>query len=187
MVEVIKGWLKKLKLNESIISMILGALVLIVVGVLIFNYFSKEGKEVKPEEIILEETETRLEEKRELPTKHKVETGEHLWAIAVNYYNDGYQWPEIAKANELVNPNLISPGQELTIPRVEVAEARSEESRLETEAITGEKYTVKKGDCLWFIALRAYGDPYKWPEIVQTNKLADPDLIHPGNEFILPR
>lgn len=177
--ETVKNWLKKLKLNESTISMILGALVVIVVGVLIFNYFSKGREEIKPEVITPEEITVEGQVEGELPTKHKVKAGEHLWAIALNYYNDGYQWPEIARANNLANPNLISSGQELTIPKVEVAE--------EMEPISGEKYTVKKGDCLWYIALRAYGDPYKWPEIVRANKLANPDLIHPGNELIIPR
>jgi len=45
---LLKNFLKKLKLNESTISMILGALVIVVVGVLIFNYFRGVGKP-KPE------------------------------------------------------------------------------------------------------------------------------------------
>ena len=44
----LKNFLKKIKLNEGTISMILGALVVIVVGVLIFNYFKGVGKEEKP-------------------------------------------------------------------------------------------------------------------------------------------
>lgn len=186
MAELIKNWLKKLKLSESTISTILGALVVIVVGVLIFNYFSRGVKEeVTPEEITIPEAE--VEEKKEFPVKHKVKTGEHLWSIALGYYDDGYQWPEIAKANNLANPNLLFVDQELTIPRVEVTKEKPEEAKTEMEPITGEKYTVQKGDCLWFIALRAYGDPYKWPEIARANELANPDLIYPGNEFVLPR
>lgn len=185
----VKNSLKKLKLNESTISTILGALVVIVVGVLVFNYFSKRAKEVeiKPEEITLEEAEMKAEEERELPTKHKVKSGEHLWVIATDYYNDGYKWPEIAKANNLANPNLISPDQELTIPKIEVTKEEAKEVRPEMEPITGEKYTVEKGDCLWFIALRTYGDPYKWSEIAQANKLGNPDLIHPGNVLVIPK
>ena len=171
----VKNWLKKLKLNESVISMILGALVVVVVGVLVFNYFSKEKEEIKPEEIT---SEVKVKMEEELSTTHKVKSGESLWKIAIDYYNDGYKWTEIAKANNLANPGLISPDQELIIPQAEVAEEK---------AITGEKYTVKKGDCLWFVALRAYGDPYKWSEIAKTNELVNPDLIHPGNELVISR
>ena len=171
----VKNWLKKLKLNESVISMILGALVVVVVGVLVFNYFSKEKEGIKPEGIT---SEVGIEIGEELPATHKVKPGEHLWKIAVDYYNDGYKWTEIAKANNLTSPGLISPDQELIIPQIEITEE---------EAITGEKHTVKKGDCLWSIALKAYGDPYKWPEIAKANELVNPDLIHTGNELILPR
>lgn len=53
--------------------------------------------------------------------------------------------------------------------------------------ITDTKYTVAKGDYLWDIAVRAYGDGYKWVEIARANKLANPDLIFSGNVLQLPR
>lgn len=53
--------------------------------------------------------------------------------------------------------------------------------------IKGASYTVVQGDNLWNIAVRAYGDGYKWVEIAKANKLANPDLIHAGNKFVLPR
>lgn len=53
--------------------------------------------------------------------------------------------------------------------------------------ISGDSYTVVKGDNLWNIAVRAYGDGYKWVEIAKLNNLANPDIIHPGNVFKLPR
>ena len=52
-------------------------------------------------------------------------------------------------------------------------------------------YTVKKGDCLWFIAgyPQIYGNPLLWPKIYEANrnKIKDPDLIYPGQVFIIPR
>ena len=91
------------------------------------------------------------------------------------------------QSNKLSNPDLITAGQELTIPNLKVVKESIKEVKQTTESITGGNYTVKKGDCLWFIALRAYGDPYKWPEIAKANKLSNPDLIFPGDKFILPR
>jgi nucleoid-associated protein YgaU len=53
--------------------------------------------------------------------------------------------------------------------------------------ISGERYIVEKGDHLWGIADRAYGDPYKWVKIAEVNNLENPSLIYVGNELTLPR
>ncbi len=47
---------------------------------------------------------------------YKVVAGDNLWNIAVAMYSNGYKWPEIAKANNLVNPDLIYPDTVLTLP-----------------------------------------------------------------------
>lgn len=49
-------------------------------------------------------------------------------------------------------------------------------------------YVVKKGDCLWNIAKKLYKKPLMWKEIYKLNKdkIKDPDLIYPNQEFILP-
>ncbi|MCS7231147.1 MAG: LysM peptidoglycan-binding domain-containing protein [Elusimicrobiota bacterium] len=50
------------------------------------------------------------------------------------------------------------------------------------------EYTVVKGDCLWNIAKRFYHNPFLWKKIYEVNKhqIKDPDLIYPGQIFILP-
>lgn len=54
------------------------------------------------------------------------------------------------------------------------------------------RYTVVRGDCLWNIAKRFLGDGSRFWEIVELNKsrypsiAKNPDLIHPGWEFIIP-
>ena len=47
---------------------------------------------------------------------HTVVKGDTLWAIAKKYYGDGNRYPEIARANNIANPNIISVGQKLLIP-----------------------------------------------------------------------
>jgi hypothetical protein len=42
--------------------------------------------------------------------------GDTLWAIAARFYGDGSQYPKIASANGIANPDLIMVGQKLTIP-----------------------------------------------------------------------
>ena len=49
-------------------------------------------------------------------TYYTVVKGDTLWAIAKKYYGDGNRYPEIARANNISNPNIISVGQKLLIP-----------------------------------------------------------------------
>lgn len=53
---------------------------------------------------------------------------------------------------------------------------------------TGRTYTVKSGDSLSKIAKELYGDASKWRRIHEANsaKIPNPDLIHPGQELIIP-
>ena len=48
--------------------------------------------------------------------------------------------------------------------------------------------TVKSGDSLSKIAKRELGDANKWHAIFDANRdrIKDPDLIHPGQEFVIP-
>ncbi|MBY0510000.1 MAG: LysM peptidoglycan-binding domain-containing protein, partial [Rhodospirillaceae bacterium] len=48
--------------------------------------------------------------------------------------------------------------------------------------------TVVKGNSLWRIARRNYGDGYMYSLIYEANKdlIMDPDLIYPGQVFNLP-
>lgn len=162
--------------------MVLGALVIVIVGVLVVNYF-KDRAIGKISELAtqnqVESTETKV---------HTVAQGENLWVIAEKYYGSGYNWVDIAEENEIANPSAISAGQELTIPNVEAKQLTVEEVKTENvESITGATYEVVKGDNLWTIAVRAYGDGYKWVEIAKENNLVNPDLIHSGNILVLPR
>lgn len=49
-------------------------------------------------------------------------------------------------------------------------------------------YTVKKGDCLWNIAKKFYGNGASYTKIYDANtkKIADPHWIYPGQVFVIP-
>lgn len=53
-------------------------------------------------------------------------------------------------------------------------------------AITGNTYTVKAGDSLWDIAIRAYGNGDRWVDIAKANNLTNPSVIHSGNVLTIP-
>ncbi|GAA3033522.1 LysM peptidoglycan-binding domain-containing protein [Gordonia defluvii] len=47
---------------------------------------------------------------------YTVVEGDTLWAIAERFLGDGNRYPEIAKFNNIANPDLINVGQVVTIP-----------------------------------------------------------------------
>lgn len=62
---------------------------------------------------------------------------------------------------------------------------------LEVSRERPDTHTVVKGESLWFIAGydHIYGNPLQWPLIYKANRhrIKNPDLIYPGQTFIIPR
>jgi len=111
----LKDILKKIKLQESNISMVLGFVVIVLVGLIVVNYFrNTDNADSVPGTVITDD------KTDELPTSHKVAQGESLWSIAEKYYDSGYNWVDIQSANNLDNPGDITVGQELNIPNTPV-------------------------------------------------------------------
>lgn len=165
--------------NQSRLSMILGALIVLVVGILVFNYFNKNKSDLGPAQ------QTEMKE----DGKYTVKEGDTLFLIAEKYYNDGYKYTEIVKANNLASADLIEMGQVLEIPKVEAMTAVSEQPA-DTEwgpKITGNSYTVVAGDWLSKIAGRSYGDIYAYQKIADANKITNPDTIEIGQVLTIPR
>lgn len=47
-------------------------------------------------------------------------------------------------------------------------------------------YTVVRGDTLWGIAQKFYGNGSRYPEIARANNIANPDIIHVGQKLLIP-
>jgi LysM repeat protein len=56
------------------------------------------------------------EPEAEAARTYTVESGDTLWAISEQFYGDGNKYQIIADASGIANPDLIQPGQVLTIP-----------------------------------------------------------------------
>ena len=53
------------------------------------------------------------------------------------------------------------------------------------ERVTPRSYTVKKGDTLWGIATRFYGDGTRWRELAARNSVGDPKKLQIGKVLTL--
>lgn len=90
---------------------------------------------------------------------YTVQSGDTLSGIAERY---GTTYQKIASDNGISNPDLIYPGQVLTINQA---------------SISGTTYTVQSGDTLSGIA-SMYGTSYQ--HLAEINGISNPDLIYPG-------
>lgn len=231
--ERVIGWFSQFKWGDSYTSLLLGIIVVIVAVVLVVSFARNRNTEqptvTQPQ---AEETNeiTSLENisTEDLPATYTVKEGDDLWTIAEAVYKSGFNWTDIAQANNLENPGDIEAGMKLTLPKVEAevaqatvtpttevteiptesptatsaptaattptksvngdaASTSNQDQPQQAERISTTTYVVKQGDYLWDIAVRAYGDGYKWVEIARANELENPDVIHSGNELKLPR
>jgi len=151
--------------RETIISIILGAIVVIVIGALAFRYFRGnnaaveatptpgienqqvvEVEELPQGEVMTEET-TEGQIPTNLPAKYTVKEGDSTWKIAEAFYGSGFNYVDIETANGLTPEQGLTAGMSLTIPRVPVRTADSaaapqgdiqtEEGTMPTEQTTG--------------------------------------------------
>lgn len=182
MIEQLK---KKFNNPDSIVSLFLGVAVVIVIGVMIFNYArGKQATEVTNQEQMKAGQNATGSANS---TSHTVVAGETLWSIAVNTIGSGYNWVDIQTANKITDPDTITVGQQLTIPKVAKREpGQIASAQVETKRPADGKYTVQKGDSLWNISVTVYGTGFRWTEIAQANNLSNPDIIFTGNVLTLP-
>lgn len=180
-----KDFFERYGLNRSYVSLVLGILVVVIIGIaglaLIRGGDGLKNVSLKD---ILTGQQDKAPQTETSEKIHVVKEGENLWTISESLYKSGYNWVDIAKENNLESPDAISAGQTLKIPEnVEIINPTGEiASRIETGS-----YQVREGDNLWEISVRAYGDGYKWVEVARANNLANPDLLFVGTELILPR
>lgn len=210
------GLLDYFRLTESYASLLLGLVVVIIAAILLVSFVRNRniGNLTNPKQDIsatktVNQNDQQIVSSPKAGSTYVVQSGDDLWKIAEKAYNDGYKWTEIAKANNITDPGMISAGQKLSIPAAQSAVAQAvspaptnamQNPQLTTppaqnnqqqvpidQKISGMSYTVVRGDYLWEIAIRAYGDGYKWVDIARANNLVNPNLIHSGNVLKLPR
>lgn len=196
--------LSEFKIDQSAVSLALGAIVVVVIGVLVFNYFSKLNRPINPIPINTPETSSLKSNNSNIPAKHTVEAGETLGTIAEKYYGTSELWTKLCEANSDIlkkNCDLLEPGVELTIlPKDVAANSASPLPLPSPKAVSAtlsptimpstgiasaasqvDTYTIVRGDTLCGILTRFSGSCTNVENIARCNNIANPNLIHADN------
>lgn len=214
-----KGLVGLFEEKQSQIATVLIGVLLIIAGALTYNYFktanqptNNEGK-ISFGEMITPSPAIKApqiaKESGQVAGAYIVKSGDSLWKIAEEKMGSGFQWKELAQANNISLENTtLKIGQTITIPEkgqvasgattTKEAVTTPKETTSQT-TVSGQKlpttYTVVRGDNLWNIAQKLYGDGAKWHVIFDyaPNRLSmyQPDgqifpLIHAGNVLTIP-
>jgi murein DD-endopeptidase MepM/ murein hydrolase activator NlpD len=104
------------------------------------------------------------------PTTYTVQSGDTLYSITKKF---GLTVDEVARLNDIDNPNLIKPGYVLVLRTGATGSAESKPPAT---------YTVQAGDTLWGIS-RKTGVPLT--DLLQINSLRENSILHPGQVLLL--
>ena len=116
-----------------------------------------------------------------VPRKYTVRKGDTLESIAKEFYGDAGKWQLIQKANDNIHPRKLGVGMVLIIPGVS-AETKPQP----TTTVAGKTHTIVKGDSLWDIAQKYYGDGNKYKLIMKANNISDPNALTVGQVLKIP-
>lgn len=108
--------------------------------------------------------------------EYTVQAGDFIYSIAEDF---GVDPQAIVDLNGLTSPSALQVGMVLKIP----PSSGPLPTPVNTASAGGTVHVVKLGEWIWSIA-RIYGvDPQS---IIDANNLADPGLIYPGLELVIP-
>ena len=195
-----KGW------DDSLISLGLGALVVVISGILLYNFFSNTSQD------LLRDISTSMQTSREeeqlanpsfapaeiVPTDTPIPLAqiqtEGQGELMVPIISPTPEQSAVPSQNTVA---VMSPMVTAT-PVAQIEEKMPEQTITEPVTVANEvattfdgtitdKYTVQSGDSLWKIAERFYGDGFKWREIAKANNIANPGQLEKGLALNVPR
>lgn len=103
-------------------------------------------------------------------------------------YNGAVRVLSAAEYAALGRPSLSSDDWVAPVPPAPEPTPEPTPTPTPTPAPAPRQYVVTRGDSLWSIAQRYYGNPLKWRDIYSANKSAikNPNMIYPGQTLTIP-
>ena len=150
------------KVQENYAGLILGAIIVVILGLLVANFLTQRNKGIDGG--AQSEMAQQDQNAAQKSTNYTVEEGDSLSKIAEKVYGQQDLWPTLAQVNKITNPNLIYKGSMLEVP------SKDKIGELKTQ-MTQTTYNVNSGDTLFTIAEKMYGDGSRWLLIAQANNL----------------
>ena len=187
------------RFGESYTSLLLGMVIVILAIILVAALFRDRDFTGSDQEKDISATQTGPLTEPRAGATYTVQEGDTLWTISEEAYENGFLWEQVAEANNLDSPDDISAGAEITIPEVPATPTMPispttvpeytvpQEEQKQQEINQNSSYSIRKGDTLWDISIRVYGDGYKWPQIAAHNNIPNPNIIYEGDTITFPR
>src|SRR3990167_10748464 len=133
-------------LQENYAGLILGAIIVIILGLLIANFLSRKNEDISDgQQVDLSQQE------ESKPEEYKVVANDSFSKLGDKFYGDMELWPVLSRENNIANPNIIFVDSTLKIPSKDQAMQIKEQ-------MTQTTYKVTQGDTLFIIAEKMYDD-----------------------------
>ena len=118
------------------------------------------------------------------PPTYTVQPGDTLSSIAQQHLGNPNAYGDIAQANQITDPNQITPGQVLNVnlPAPALRQPTGEDIR---DVRNARAYTVQPGDTLSNVAQQTLGDTNRWSDLAQSSGVPSPDAIYPGQRLVI--
>ena len=176
---------RKIDWQESYTSLILGAIIVIILGLLVANFFSKRNQ-LQQQIGTGEQTQmTQEEASPSAGSEYTIKAGDSLSKIAEVAYGGQDHWMAIAAANDIKTPNIINAGDKLKLP------AKEDLAKKEVAVNTQTTYDVVEGDTFFTISEKVYGNGSKWTTLFAANgsrRLHNGNpLVYAGTTITVPR
>ncbi len=111
-----RGFSSQVKLSDSYISLFLGIVVVVGVVALALTFSSKGRNYLKNKDNVKGVKSQEQQSAAKKQRTYTVQDGEGLWSIAEKIYGSGFNWIDIAQANNLKSADDITTGMVLKIP-----------------------------------------------------------------------
>jgi hypothetical protein len=94
---------------------------------------------------------------------------------------------KVSKKFTMFHPDGFPVRATLNVTLKEYKEVELQVKEISTQsADLTKRWVVTRGENLWFIAFKEYGDPEDWRLIADANDIDNPRFLNPGQELVIP-